>query len=219
MIPRCLGTFSSLSVLDMQMNNLKGSMPKTFSKGNAFKTIKLNGNKLEGPLPQSFSHCTKLEVLDLGDNNIEDTFPNWLETLQELQVLSLRSNKLHGSITCTSTKHPFSKLRIFDVSGNNFSGSLPTSCIKNFEGMMNVNDNKTGLQYMGNAGYYNDSLVVTMKGLSMELTRILTTFTTIDLSNNMFEGEIPQLIGDLSSLKRSQPFKEWNHKYHSTIFE
>jgi Leucine-rich repeat (LRR) protein len=201
MIPRCLGTFSSLSVLDMQMNNLKGSMPKTFSKGNAFKTIKLNGNKLEGPLPQSFSHCTKLEVLDLGDNNIEDTFPNWLETLQELQVLSLRSNKLHGSITCTSTKHPFSKLRIFDVSGNNFSGSLPTSCIKNFEGMMNVNDNKTGLQYMGNAGYYNDSLVVTMKGLSMELTRILTTFTTIDLSNNMFEGEIPQLIGDLSSLK------------------
>jgi hypothetical protein len=85
--------------------------------------------------------------------------------------------------------------------------------------MMNVNDNKIGLQYMGNAGYYNDSLVVTMKGLSMELTRILTTFTTIDLSNNMFEGEIPQLIGDLSSLKRSQPFKEWNHKYHSTIFE
>lgn len=201
MIPQCLGTLTSLYVLDMQMNNLYGSMPRTFSKGNAFATIKLNGNKLEGPLPQSLAHCSNLEVLDLGDNSIEDTFPNWLETLPELQVLSLRSNNLHGAITCSSTKHPFPKLRIFDVSNNNFSGTLPTSCINNFQGMMNVNDGQIGLKYMGTANYYNDSVVVIMKGFSMELTKILTTFTTIDLSNNMFEGEIPQVIGELNSLK------------------
>ncbi|GAU14481.1 hypothetical protein TSUD_250210 [Trifolium subterraneum] len=201
MIPQCLGTFPFLSIFDMQMNNLYGSMPKTFSKENSFQTIKLNGNQLEGLIPQSLAHCTKLEVLDLGDNNIEDIFPNWLETLQELQVLSLRSNELHGSITCSSTKHPFPKLRIFYVSNNNFSGPLPTSCFKNFQGMMNVIDDKTGLQYMGVAVYYNDSVVVTIKGLRIELTRILTTFTTIDLSNNKFEGEIPQVIGELKSLK------------------
>ncbi|KEH29673.1 receptor-like protein [Medicago truncatula] len=200
MIPQCLGTLTSLNVLDMQMNNLYGSIPKTFSKGNAFQTIKLNGNQLEGPLPQSLSHCSYLEVLDLGDNNIEDTFPSWLETLQELQVLVLRSNNLHGVITCSSTKHPFPKLRIFDVSNNNFSGTLPTSCIQNFQGMMNVDDSQIGLQYMGTDNYYNDSVVVIVKGFSMELTRILTTFTTIDLSNNMFEGEIPQVIGELYSL-------------------
>ncbi|AES99973.1 putative leucine-rich repeat-containing, plant-type, leucine-rich repeat domain, L [Medicago truncatula] len=201
MIPQCLGTLTSLNVLDMQMNNLYGNIPRTFSKENAFQTIKLNGNQLEGPLPQSLSHCSFLEVLDLGDNNIEDTFPNWLETLQELQVLSLRSNNLHGAITCSSTKHSFPKLRIFDVSNNNFSGPLPISCIKNFKGMMNVNDSQIGLQYKGAGYYYNDSVVVTMKGFSMELTKILTTFTTIDLSNNMFEGEIPQVIGELNSLK------------------
>jgi len=44
-------------------------------------------------------------------------------------------------------------------------------------------------------------VVIIMKGFSIELTRILTTFTTIDLSNNMFEGEIPQVIGKLNSLK------------------
>ena len=201
MIPKCLGTFHFLSVLDMQMNNLNGSMPKTFSKGNAFETIKLNGNQLEGPLPQSLAHCTELKILDLGYNNIEDTFPNWLETLQELEVLSLRSNHLHGAITCSTTNHPFPKLRIFDVSNNNFSGPLPTSCIKKFQGMMNVNDSQIGLQYMGKSDYYNDSVVVTIKGFSMELTKILTTFTTIDLSNNLFEGEIPQVIGELHSLK------------------
>ncbi|PNY13409.1 receptor-like protein kinase [Trifolium pratense] len=206
MIPKCMGTFSYLPVLDLQMNNLYGSIPN-FSEENMFETIKLNGNQLEGPLPHSLTHCGKLKVLDLGDNIIEDVFPNWLQILPKLQVLSLRSNKLYGKITCSSTKHPFPMLRIFDVSNNNFSGPLPTQCIKNFQGMMNVNDSKIGLQYMDLAvfyndfKYYNDSVVVIMKGFSMELTRILTTFTTIDLSNNMFEGEIPQVIGELNSLK------------------
>ncbi|KAK2377437.1 receptor protein [Trifolium repens] len=201
MIPQCLGTLRHLSVLDLQMNNLYGSMPRNFTKDNHFETIKLNGNQLEGPLPHSLAHCKILEVLDLGDNSIGDTFPNWLETLPELQVLSLRSNKLYGTITCSSTKHPFPKLRIVDVSNNNFSGPLPTSCIKKFQGMMKVNDSQIGSQYMDTPYYYEDSVVVIMKGFSMELARILTTFTTIDLSNNMFEGEIPQLIGDLKFLK------------------
>jgi hypothetical protein len=184
------------------MNNLYGSMPRNFTKDNHFETIKLNGNQLEGPLPHSLAHCKKLEVLDLGDNIIEDVFPNWLGILPELKVLSLRSNKLYGTITCSSTKHPFLKLRIFDVSNNKFTGPLPTSCIKNFRGMMNANDSQHGLQYMDKGdGYYKDSVVVVMKGLFTKLTRILTTFTTIDLSNNMFEGEILQLIGDLKFLK------------------
>ncbi|KAJ1386386.1 Leucine-rich repeat [Sesbania bispinosa] len=201
LIPQCLGTFPSFWALDMQMNNFHGSMPTRFSKTNAFETIKLNGNRLQGPFPLSLAHCTNLEVLDLGNNNIEDTFPNWLESLQELQVLSLRSNKLHGKITCVSTKHPFPQLRIFDVSNNNFSGPLPASCIMNFQGMVNVNYTQSGPQYMGNSSYYDDSVVVIMKGQFMELERILTTFTTIDLSNNMFEGEIPKVIGKLNSLK------------------
>ncbi|GAU14511.1 hypothetical protein TSUD_250530 [Trifolium subterraneum] len=202
MIPQYLGTLPSLSVLDLQMNSLYGSMPRNFSKENQLETIKLNGNQLEGPLPHSLALCKKLEVLDLGDNMIEDVFPNWLGILPELQVLRLRSNQLYGTIKCSSTKHSFLKLRIFDVSNNKFSGPLPTSCIKKFQGMMNVNDSQIGLQYidMDKDGYYIDSVVVIMKGFSMELTRILTTFTTIDLSNNMFEGEIPQLIGDLKFL-------------------
>ncbi|KAK2431254.1 receptor protein [Trifolium repens] len=207
MIPQCLGTLPILSVLDLQMNNLYGSMPRNFSKENLFETIKLNGNQLKGPLPRSLAQCRFHQILDLGDNIIEDVFPNLLENLQELQVLRLRSNKLYGTITCSSTKHPFPMLRIFDVSNNNFSGPLPTSCIKNFQGMMNLNESQIGLRYMGqrmfytDLQYYNDSVVVMMKGFSMELTKILTTFTTIDLSNNMFEGEIPQLIGDLYSLR------------------
>ncbi|XP_057726411.1 receptor-like protein 7 [Arachis stenosperma] len=207
-IPQCLGSFPSLLVLDLQINNFYGSIPGNFSKNNAFETIKLNGNQLEGPIPQSLAHCTKLEVLDLSDNNIEDVFPSRLEALQKLQVLSLRNNKFHGTITCLSMKHPFPKLRIFDVSNNKFSGPLPMQYFQDFQGMMARNDNiqTGGLKYMGtNASttsvQYNDSVVIIMKGQRTEMKRILTIFTTIDLSNNMFEGEIPRVIGELSSLK------------------
>ncbi|XP_057441396.1 receptor-like protein 7 [Lotus japonicus] len=207
-IPQCLGSFHDLVVLDLQMNNLHGSIPRNFSKRNDFETIKLNGNRLDGPLPQALAQCTKLEVLDLGDNNIEDSFPSWLETLQELKVLRLRSNKLRGIITCPNSKHSFPKLRILDVANNNFSGSLPASCFMNFQAMKNVDDNRTGSLYVGSSNlyvsfgyYYNDSVMVVMKGQYRELVRILTTYTILDLSNNMFEGEVPMVIGQLNSLK------------------
>ncbi|KAL1307811.1 hypothetical protein AAHE18_17G060200 [Arachis hypogaea] len=207
-IPQCLGSFPSLLVLDLQINNFYGSIPGNFSKNNDFETIKLNGNQFEGPIPQSLAHCTKLQVLDLGDNNIEDVFPSRLEALQELQVLSLRNNKFYGTITCLSKKHPFPKLRIFDVSNNKFSGPLPMHYFQEFQGMMTRNDNTQtgGLEYMGtNASTtivpYNDSVVIIMKGQMIEISRILTIFTTIDLSNNLFEGKIPQILGELNSLK------------------
>ena len=58
---------------------------------------------------------------------------------------------------------------------------------------------RNGLNYMDKS-LYNDSVVVVMKGQFMDLERILFAFTTIDLSN-MFEGEIPKVIGELHSLK------------------
>ncbi|KAL4292774.1 hypothetical protein AHAS_Ahas18G0061700 [Arachis hypogaea] len=207
-IPQCLATLPSLTVLDLHMNNLCGTLPRIFPKGNVLDTIKLNGNFLEGALPKSLAHCTKLQVLDVGENSIEDTFPSWLGLLQELQVLILRANKFYGTFSNSSNirdAHAFPKLRVFDVSNNYFSGSLPVSFLKNFQGMMNVSYTHNGLQYMSftYSGYrsYFASIVVNMKDQSVELVKILMTFTTVDLSNNLLVGEIPQVIGELDSLK------------------
>ncbi|XLT64962.1 hypothetical protein S245_022883 [Arachis hypogaea] len=205
-IPQCLGALPDLTILDLQVNNLHGNIPTHFSQNYNFQTIKLNNNQLDGSLPRSLSNCIILEVLDLAENNIEDVFPSWLEGLQELQVLSLKANKFHGTITSFGAKHPFPKLRIFDVSNNKFSGPLSTSFFESFQGMKDLSNSThhpRGLLYMHRSSgtAYNDSVVVIIKGQSTELVRILTTFTTIDLSNNMFEGEIPHVIGELSSLK------------------
>ncbi|XP_028800284.1 receptor-like protein 33 [Neltuma alba] len=185
------------------MNNFVGSIPDNFSKSNSLQSLHLNNNQFEGWLPLSLTHCKQLEILDVGANKINDKFPNWLEGLPELQVLILRDNEFYGAIHSSDTKHPFPMLRIFDVANNNFRGSLPTTYIKEFKGMMNVDFVSAKLDYLGNRyqSYYQESVMVTLKGVDLELVKILTTFTTIDFSNNMLAGEIPHVIGELHSLK------------------
>ncbi|MBA0842494.1 hypothetical protein Goarm_002315, partial [Gossypium armourianum] len=47
---------------------------------------------------------------------------------------------------------------------------------------------------------FQDSMTVTMKGIELELVKILTIFTSIDFSSNKFEGPIPEAIGDFRAL-------------------
>ncbi|XP_030476500.1 receptor-like protein 53 [Syzygium oleosum] len=201
MIPQCLGNISNgLSVLDLQENGLSGTISLTFGEYAVLKSLHLNGNKLEDRLPRSLINCKQLEVLDLGRNKLNDTFPIWLETLPSLRVLVLRSNKLHGSIGNPGTEFPFLQLRILDLSSNELTGPLPSAYFVNLKAMMSTDQDGPGLRYMDQA-YYQDSLIVTMKGQDLHYERILAILSTIDLSSNKFEGMIPDVIGELGSLK------------------
>ncbi|KAF2318902.1 hypothetical protein GH714_011547 [Hevea brasiliensis] len=162
--------------------------------------LNFNGNQLQGRIPPSISNCINLEILDLGNNNIDDTFPYFLETLSKLQILILKSNKFHGLVKGTFANYSFSKLRIFDLSNNLFSGPLPAEYFNDFKAMMIFDLN---MKYMGAPNYssYDYSVSLTLKGLEIELVKIQTLLTSIDLSGNKFTGEIPQSIGKLESLK------------------
>ncbi|CAI0555277.1 unnamed protein product [Linum tenue] len=68
--------------------------------------------------------------------------------------------------------------------------------------MMLQESEKVGVNYIGRSStdeYYYVDLIV--KGQEMMITKILTIFTTVDLSNNYFHGSIPEAIGELKSLK------------------
>ncbi|XP_054778380.1 receptor-like protein 43 [Prosopis cineraria] len=207
-IPHCIGSCSpALYVLDLQSNSFYGTIPKSFELGNKLRTLNLNDNLLYGSLPQSLVHCKKLEVLDIGRNAIHGTFPHWVQDLKELKVLVLRENKLHGFIPNLNSKadYAFTKLRVFDISNNNLSGPLPATYFKSFDAMKNQ-EGEIGLEYMGSnlsdlIVTYHDSIEVTLKGYDIYMEKILTIFTCIDLSNNMFEGEISISIGQLRALK------------------
>ncbi|KAK2431987.1 receptor protein 9DC3 [Trifolium repens] len=215
-IPQCLVNLSSLSVLDLQKNRFYGSLPSNFLESSNLRTLNLNGNQLEGHFPKSMSHCKELEFLNLGNNKIGDYFPVWFQTLQYLKVLVLRDNKLHGIIANLNINDPFPSLIIFDISGNNFTGPLPIDYLKKFEAMKSVTEseymmnsvtvpssvftNNLYLAWRGEQPWYYDSVTLATKGNNMTLVKIPTIFVIIDLSRNKFDGEIPNVIGELHAL-------------------
>ncbi|KAK1437337.1 hypothetical protein QVD17_03128 [Tagetes erecta] len=202
-IPQCVGNFShKLTVLDLRLNRFHGNMPATFLKqNNSLKTINLNGNELHGSIPTTLIDCTNLEVLDLGDNKLTGLFPHWIDTLPHMQVLVLRGNKLNGTLHTSNTINPFQKLRILDLSSNEFIGSLPSYYFENFKAMMSINKTASGELYMGGKFMYYDTVELGVRGLRLDLQRISVVYTTIDLSVNKFEGDIPDTMGELRSLR------------------
>ncbi|XP_074334044.1 receptor-like protein 7 [Apium graveolens] len=200
-LPICQSNLTRLLVFDLRKNNIQGSLPSTLSNFRNLKSLNLHGNKLQGGFPSSFAEFDKLETLDLGSNQINDTFPQCLEALPNLQVLVLKSNKFYGTMNKSSeVEHPFQSLRIIDISYNDFSGPLPVTYFRNFMAMMNGEVNKIKRSYMERQ-YYSDSTNLVIKGHEIQLNRILTVFTTIDLSKNNFEGKISEYTGNLLSLR------------------
>ena len=172
MISSCPRNFgNNLSMLDLRNNKFYGTVLETFAKGNNLRSLNLNENQLEGPLPQSLVNCVHLEVLDLGNNKINGIFPHWLGTLPNLRVLVLHANRFQYTIGNPMTKFTFTNLQLIDISHNEFHGYLPTKYFNQLKAMMNAIVEKGELKYIGE-NYYWDSVIVVMKGLSMELVKI-----------------------------------------------
>ncbi|XP_010430543.1 PREDICTED: receptor-like protein 12 [Camelina sativa] len=198
-IPHCMGNLkSTLSFLNLRHNRLGGGLPKNIFK--SLRSLDVGHNQLVGKLPRSFIHLSTLEVLNVENNRLNDTFPSWLSSLKKLQVLVLRSNAFHGPIHHAS----FRTLRIIDLSRNHFSGTLPSNYFVNWNAMSSLGGNEdpsSKENYLGDSfRYYHDSMVLTNKGVEMELVRILKIYTALDFSENKFEGEIPRSIGLLKEL-------------------
>ncbi|XVF78983.1 hypothetical protein PTKIN_Ptkin14bG0182300 [Pterospermum kingtungense] len=176
-----------------------------FPEGCSLRSLNINSNELEGPIPQSLVNCKDLEALQVSNNKINDTFPSWLGDLKNLQILMLRSNRLYGHIPNPEVASSFPRLRIIDLSDNDFSGCLPTKFFENLHAMINGSEKEGKAEYM--IHYYSSlrvffRLIVsfTIKGLEIIDTKALTTLTVIDFSNNRFNEKIPEILGGLGSL-------------------
>ena len=202
MIPRCLIEMSkTLRVLDVRRNKLSGNISNTFPSDCGLQTLNLNGNQLGGEVPRSLANCTNLEVFDIGNNNIKDVFPCYLSNISRLRVLVLRSNKFHGSIGCRGPNATWPVLQIVDLALNKFTGLFSEKSLSAWTAMMDeAKLNHLQFEFLYGSYYYQDMITVTSKGLDIELVKILTIFTSIDISCNNLEGPIPEKLGELKSL-------------------
>jgi len=203
-IPHCFSSMSkSLWVLNLRRNNLAGKISDTFPSDCSLQTLNVNKNLLEGVVPKSLANCTHLEVLDIGNNQIHDSFPCHLKGMSNLRVLVLQSNKFYGSVGCAGPNVTWPMLQIVDLASNNFSGKLSIKSLANSDAMLVDNEAQSELNYLHFQDYelyYPDVLTITLKHEEIELLKILTILTLIDLSCNNLEGPIPEEIGVLKSL-------------------
>ena len=204
----------TLKVLDLRRNNLTGKISDVFPSNCGLQALSLNGNLLEGTVPNSLANCTNLELLDIGNNRIQDEFPCHLKDISSLRVLILRSNKFFGSVGCGGLNATWSILQIVDLASNNFSGKLSIKSFANSKAMIANNEVQSELNYLHSVAsvmvtvrecyerdyQYLDAIAIFIKGLNRELVKILTLFTSIDLSCNNLDGPIPEEIEVLKSL-------------------
>ncbi|KAL7190213.1 hypothetical protein ACSBR2_022489 [Camellia fascicularis] len=206
-IPPLICGLRSLAVLDLFNNSLSGLIPQCLGNlSNRLLVLNLGINSFHGTFIATFTKGNMLRNLNLMKAKLKDKFCDLCSI-----VLVLRFNRFHGHIGTfkTKEKHPFPKLRIIDISYNEFTGLFPTNYIKQFEAMMNVDERELKLKYMGEY-YYQDSVVVMIKGYEIEYSRILTIPKSIEklnslrglnLSYNNLTGHIPTSLGNLTNLE------------------
>ncbi|KAF3776801.1 Receptor-like protein 12 [Nymphaea thermarum] len=206
-IPDCL--VKNLGTLNLRKNQLGGQIPDEFK---FVEFVVLSDNLLTGKIPKSL-FSSMLRVLDLGNNKLNGSFPSvslasLLGNLGMLQVLILRSNHLHGPITVDASQQEFHWLKIFDISSNYFSGSLPHELFRGFKAMVSGTPEKETYLLQPNwssgNGYWERDVTLyveeTIKGEYRLFKEVTKDLIIIDLSSNNFTGRIPQEIGSLTSL-------------------
>ncbi|KAL1542377.1 hypothetical protein AAHA92_26478 [Salvia divinorum] len=201
-IPRCLLEDSpDLTVLNIRGNNIGGVIPGAKRGNCSLGTFDVSDNNLGGKIPKSLAYCNELVVMNVANNNFDGDFP-CMALPESLKVLVLRSNRFHGDLTCHKS---WPNLQILDMSSNDFSGGLNLLNLSSWRGMIlesptHARLNRSNSNFLGDGSYYHNEVTLTVKGVEVKLVKIWPDFTCIDLSSNRFRGEIPDAIGNLSSL-------------------
>merc|ERR1712194_913576 len=98
-------------------------------KAPKLRKLNLRYNSLEGELPIELKELKSLKFLSLSNNMFEGPLPDIFEEMPNLETLLLESNRFSGQLS--SFKLP-PKLRLVDLSDNEFSGPIEPSFLSNF---------------------------------------------------------------------------------------
>ncbi|KAJ8461243.1 hypothetical protein OPV22_034169 [Ensete ventricosum] len=123
-----LDRLDQLRILSLKANSLTGPLPDLSPLLN-LKALFLSRNRFVGAFPASVLSLHRLRTLDLSYNNLSGPIPPSLAALDRLYALRLESNLFSGPIPPLNQ----SSLVNFNVSHNNFSGTIPaTAALSSF---------------------------------------------------------------------------------------
>ncbi|PON58454.1 Tyrosine-protein kinase [Parasponia andersonii] len=177
-IPLELGSCTSLALLNLAQNHLTGPLPAELGNLSHLQVLKLQLNSISGEIPTPITQLQQLSVLNISWNSLNGQIPSSISSLQKLISMNLQGNKLNGSIP--NTIGTMNTLLELQLGQNQLSGYIP-KMPPNLQISLNLSNNLFG-----------GPIPKTLAGLS--------GLEVLDLSNNNFSGEIPDFLTQLGSL-------------------
>eukprot|EP00253_Pinus_taeda_P016781 PITA_16781 len=122
MIPPQIGQLRNLVYFSASNNRLFGPLPDKLAGLSSINYLQLDHNSLSGGIPNGIISLTRLSHLNLGSNRLTGKISPSLGSMSTLNFLDLSNNLLTGEIPPELGRL---RLDIFNVSGNQLSGSIP----------------------------------------------------------------------------------------------
>lgn len=124
-IPAELGSIPELRILELQTNELDGSLPGSLFTSLSLATLRVGENiMLMGSIPETVSQMINLEEIWMNATNIGGMLPVGLYSLPKLSNLHLSDADFSG--TLSESVGTMSLLRFLNLENNRFSGFVPS---------------------------------------------------------------------------------------------
>eukprot|EP00884_Botryococcus_braunii_P001824 jgi/Botrbrau1/11642/Bobra.0209s0032.1 len=165
-LPREWGQLGCLTDLDINLNNLSGTLPAQWMGMENLTRLILKNNSLVGTLPSEWGQLRRLEVLDINSNFLNGTLPAQWMGMEGLKALHLGKNSLVGTLP-SEWGQLRRRLAFLAIMSNRLTGSLPSDA--RLAEFTFLSDNRL-----------SGSLPSNMSGVRL-----------LDLSRNLLSGALP----------------------------
>ncbi|KAH7527967.1 hypothetical protein FEM48_Zijuj05G0022100 [Ziziphus jujuba var. spinosa] len=169
--------------------NLSGEIKPSMMKLKSLRYLDLSFNTFnDNPIPEFFGSLKNLQYLNLSNAEFSGAIPPNLGNLSSLQYLDLKYSpslyveNLEWLKGLVSLKHLLMREVDLSMVGSNWVRTI----------------NK--LPSLTEGSYYEENLVVNMKGQPQTYTKILSLVISLDLSGNNLSGDLPREITKLLGL-------------------
>ena len=191
--------------LDLESNNLRGTISPTFSDLSNLESITFENNYLSGAFPDAFFGLVNIKILDLNLNNFAGQLPDKFDSFKRLEYFDILGNKLTGSVPPTVLNNLSNCYIKFSI---NELTSIPWDQWTNKDGLANSTLNVSSNLLAGTLSpqiYWPSLIILDSNKLSgtlpdFDTTNGVSSIKHLSIGNNLLTGNLPESLTKATNL-------------------
>lgn len=119
--------------LELQFNQLVGSVPESIYNLNLLSALSLDHNQLTGTISSAISNLVRARILEYNSNGFTGNIPTTLYSMPSLEILRIGDNKMAGPLS-EQLSQLNTTLEEFSIFNNDFTGPFLSA----FDALVNL---------------------------------------------------------------------------------